>query len=155
VFAIFTVRRGNSEDVKIAGELWLNFAREQWTYQSDICPHDENRRRWEIFARIQADAGLLLIAEEEGKIVGFALLGMGLFPLEQEVPSGFLHDLYVEPSKRGHGVGKLLLAKGMEELRRLGCRRVRLSVLAENKQALSFYHRAGFKTQALGLYKDI
>jgi ribosomal-protein-alanine N-acetyltransferase len=57
---------------------------------------------------------------------------------------GHVRDLAVRPESRGAGVGRLLLVRGLERLRRDGAATVRLEVRASNEAARSLYRDVGF-----------
>jgi diamine N-acetyltransferase len=88
-------------------------------------------------------------ADEE--MVGFALL----FPLAEDVPGypvppdapvrGYvLVRLMIDVRFQGRGYGRDALAAIVEQVRERGVSTIRLSVVAENQQALEFYRRNGF-----------
>jgi ribosomal protein S18 acetylase RimI-like enzyme len=54
--------------------------------------------------------------------------------------------MYVHPSERGRGLGRLLLGSVLERLRRIeGVEQVQLAVTAGNEPALKLYESAGFR----------
>ena len=72
--------------------------------------------------------------------VGFASYG----PTEQ--PGTFkLHKLYLHPGRHGRGLGSLLLKHCECEVRRLGARRLMLTVNKRNAKAIAAYQRNGFQ----------
>jgi ribosomal protein S18 acetylase RimI-like enzyme len=50
----------------------------------------------------------------------------------------------IDPAHRGRGLGRLLVAFGLAEARRLGGERVELGVYAENTAARALYASFGF-----------
>ena len=77
-----------------------------------------------------ADVGSPVVAEKDGEPVGF----MG-------VQDGRLEMLFLDPSVRGQGLGRMLLTYGIE---RLGV--AELTVNEQNPQAVGFYEHMGFST---------
>ncbi|MBC2744069.1 MAG: GNAT family N-acetyltransferase [Desulfosarcina sp.] len=55
-----------------------------------------------------------------------------------------VHDLAVLPAHRGNGAGRLLLAGVEQKARELGCCKVTLEVLENNRRARTIYEAAGF-----------
>jgi putative acetyltransferase len=53
--------------------------------------------------------------------------------------------LYVQPSKRGLGIGRELVERILEEARRRGYRRMRLDTLTSMKSAVKLYRAFGFR----------
>lgn len=70
------------------------------------------------------------LAEDDGRIVGYALLD-----------GDFLSHLYIAPDAQGQGVGAALLERA-KELRPDG---LRLWVFQKNERARRFYERHGFR----------
>jgi GNAT superfamily N-acetyltransferase len=84
----------------------------------------------------------VLVAEEDGVVVGFALFFHNYSTFVGK-PGIYLEDLFVFPEHRGRGHGKGLLL----ELARLaverGCSRVEWAVLDWNEPAIGFYRKLG------------
>lgn len=59
-------------------------------------------------------------------------------------PGVFVEDLYVEPSERGSGLGRALLAAVIRRETPRGCAFLKLGVDKANAGALRFYERLGF-----------
>src|SRR5262249_36302010 len=87
--------------------------------------------------------GVLLVAEMEGAVVGFAYAPC-LLSLERGARSGLLEELYVMPAWRNRGVGGNLLAAMIEQARRLGWPALELEVVSGHERAAALYLRNGF-----------
>jgi GNAT superfamily N-acetyltransferase len=74
--------------------------------------------------------------------VGFALF-FPTFSTFRAAPGLYLEDLFVEPSWRGRGFGRRLLAHLAVIAVARGCHRLEWSVLDWNESAIAFYRRAG------------
>jgi predicted N-acetyltransferase YhbS len=83
----------------------------------------------------QITAGVVRVAEQNGVIVGFAVL------LERPADAWELDGLFVEPERMRCGVGRRLV----EDAKRIGRERgaTRIDVVA-NPQAVAFYEAVGF-----------
>lgn len=62
-------------------------------------------------------------------------------------PGLFVEDLYVEPSERGTGLGRALLAAALRREADKDCTFVKLHVDRDNEGALGFYRRLGFAAE--------
>jgi len=83
-----------------------------------------------------------LIAEAHGAPVGFALYYTS-YSTFLTSPCLHLEDLYVDPDRRGHGVGLALLRAVAAHAVERGCRRLDWTVLDWNAPAIAFYERQG------------
>jgi GNAT superfamily N-acetyltransferase len=91
-----------------------------------------------VMRRPDFDAGLWLIAEAEGRIVGGAIGSLG------DVP--FIRDLAVLKEWRGRGIGAALLEASFAEFARRGVPNVTLNVDAGNETgAVALYERVGMQ----------
>lgn len=85
------------------------------------------------------DQGVLLIAEDDGAVVGFSLTS-----ILAGAKDAYLHDIGVAPIRRAEGVGKLLLESTIRELGAHAVNRIFGVVQAENTIGLNFFTEAGF-----------
>ncbi len=110
---------------------------------------DERCRDWD---------GVLLVAERDGRIVGYACVYRRYVSDELDDPPGemgYLSDLVVADAARGAGVGRALLEAAEAEVRAIGGDTVRLSVLAGNERAREIYERAGYAPVEIDLEKRL
>jgi GNAT superfamily N-acetyltransferase len=84
----------------------------------------------------------VLMAEEEGQVVGFALFFHNYSTFAGK-PGLYLEDLFVEPAYRGRGHGKALLTELAKIAVERGCGRFEWTVLDWNEPAIGFYRRLG------------
>lgn len=87
-------------------------------------------------------AAEVLIAEQDGAAVGFALFFQTFSTFEGR-PGLYLEDLYVRPEARGLGAGKALLARLVQLALERDCARLEWAVLDWNAPALAFYRSVG------------
>jgi ribosomal protein S18 acetylase RimI-like enzyme len=93
------------------------------------------------------DGGLVLVAEDGGKFVGFAA---GWIEHEENVAQtsdsnrfGFISDICILSKYRGKRIANRLLETIAAHFDSMGITRVRLGVLAANRSARLTYERAG------------
>jgi len=85
-------------------------------------------------------SGVLLVVEDAaGRVVGTA----GVRLLEPGL--GEVKRMWVRPEQQGHGLGRRLLLRCVDEARRLGARRLRLDTQRRMEAALGLYRRHGFR----------
>lgn len=107
---------------------------------ADKVVFDEGRLREHLFGpRPYAE---VLLAEEAGAVVGFALF-FHTYSTFLGQPSLYLEDLFVRPEHRGHGHGKALLAALAKLAVERDCGRLEWSVLNWNEPAIGFYRSLG------------
>jgi GNAT superfamily N-acetyltransferase len=90
--------------------------------------------------------GRCLVAEEDGKTVGFALWFYNLSTFKCK-PGIYLEDLFVLPEYRGRGIGKALLQSLGKIAIEENIGRIEWSCLDWNTPSLEFYRRMGAKPQ--------
>jgi GNAT superfamily N-acetyltransferase len=105
----------------------------------DVVATEAGLREALFGARRYAEA---VIGEMEGEPVGFALFFHN-FSTFRGAPGLYLEDLFVDPSWRGRGFGRRLLAHLAAIAVARGCHRMEWSVLDWNESAIAFYRRAG------------
>lgn len=84
----------------------------------------------------------VLIGEMDGTPQGFALFFHNFSTFEGK-PGIYLEDLFVQPSARGGGLGKALLARLAALAIERDCARLEWSVLDWNSPAIGFYQKLG------------
>lgn len=96
-----------------------------------------DRRSWFDFATSQP-ACHAIVADLDGRVVG---TGVGT----ANGPVGWIGTIWVEPVRRGEGLGRALTEAVIGELEAAGCRTL---VLVATDQGLPLYERMGFTHQA-------
>ena len=85
------------------------------------------------------------IARVDDAIAGYLKVNRGKAQTELRGHSGLeIESLYVVQAFQGQGIGKLLLAKALEEARRAGADYIWLGVWERNAPARRFWRRMGF-----------
>jgi GNAT superfamily N-acetyltransferase len=109
-----------------------------------------------ITARVAERDGAMLIAEEDGRAVGWGVV----YPEENDVyvvagqrTYAYISELFVEERLRGRGIGRALMAACEAWARRRGLGVMMIGVLPGNTRADAIYRRAGYAPYALQLRK--
>jgi GNAT superfamily N-acetyltransferase len=84
-----------------------------------------------------------LVAEGEGGLIGFALLTPH-YRASEGARGLEIHQLFVRPAFRSHGVGQHLVTVAREEARRLGCTYLTVGAATGNFRAHRFYETLSF-----------
>ncbi len=133
-----SIRFGERADVPLIAELIRGLARyERLEHEVSMT---EERLEQTLFGNPRYAE--VLIAEDEGEAVGFALFFHNYSTFLAK-PGVYLEDLYVRETARGKGVGKALLARLAAIAVERGCGRLEWAVLDWNKDAIGFYERLG------------
>lgn len=133
-----TIRFADAADTAVI----LRFIRALAEYEKleHECLADEASLRAQLFGpRPYAE---VLLIEEDGAAHGFALFFHN-FSTFLAKPGIYLEDLFVDPTQRGRGYGKALLAKLAGIAVERGCGRLEWSVLDWNKPSIDFYLSLG------------
>jgi ribosomal protein S18 acetylase RimI-like enzyme len=153
-----TVRRAEASDIEAVLELWhefMDFHAAFGAYFGRAEDSDEEFRGW-LTQRLEADRSLLLVAEIDGRTIGY-LLGADadrppVFALRRY---GMIFDLAVTASHRRRGVGSALLERAMEWFEARGLERVELNVLLANERASSFWRERGFTPFLQSMFREM
>jgi len=138
-----SVRQATGDDVEAVQQL----AERSWTtdYPEILTREtaEEAVTEWyapeRIAAELEDDRTLVLVAEREGRVVGFA------HATWNDDGEGYVLRTYVDPDRRREGVGRELLEATCRALRERGVDRINAMVLAANDPGNAFYERFGFE----------
>ena len=98
---------------------------------------------------LRRDPEASVVAEADGRVVGFMLgeVRSGEFGIEET--TGWVEHLGVDPGFRGKAVGRQMLDAMLEHFRRRGARSVQTLVDEEMGEILSFFSALGFQPSTL------
>jgi glucosamine-phosphate N-acetyltransferase len=100
----------------------------------------------EVLNRYLSTENYMVVAEDEGKIVGTATLHLQRKLIRNGGTAAFIEDVAVKESHRGKGVGKLLIEHLVHIAKNLECYKINLSCFPER---VAFYERCGFKKESI------
>jgi GNAT superfamily N-acetyltransferase len=132
------IRAGERSDVPLIADLIRGLARYE-RLEDEVTMTEEKLMDSLFGERPYAET---LIAEEDGKPVGFALFFHNYSTFLAQ-PGIYLEDLFVLPEHRGGGTGRALLERLAQIAVERGCGRLEWAVLNWNKDAIRFYERLG------------
>ena len=108
----------------------------------------DSKRKWSRYLHDKFDeiSTKLVVAEEEGEIVGFMLcLLEPNVPVFKERKIGVISDVFVEEQRRRKGVAEKMLDFAAKWFKKNKVRTVRLNVAADNLEARAAWRMLGFE----------
>ena len=127
----WSLRTAQRSDVGSVLRLWIEAAAEP-THTDDVDS---------LNALVAHDPSALLIAEEEGTIVGSVIAAWDGW-------RGSIYRLVVAPSHRRRGLGRQLLAQAEARLAAAGAIRQQAIVVETERPAMGFWDDSGWERQA-------
>ncbi len=107
-------------------------------------------------SELRKDEVVLLVAESEGAIVGYAYARLEPRSYNELLDAcGKLHDVYVDEGVRGQGVGEALLREVVDRLGKKGAPRVVLLTAVQNESAQRLFRKLGFRTTMLEMTREM
>lgn len=124
-----------------------NFER---TLEPRLRPGEEMAEEYwaHVLSRCEASNGRVLVAEDDGHIVGLVAVVAAEPFMELDDPSGtygLVTDLFVATSYRKRGLGRVLLEHAEDFARAAGARELRIGILSANDTARRLYTDCGFR----------
>ncbi|KAA9152926.1 GNAT family N-acetyltransferase [Amycolatopsis acidicola] len=102
-----------------------------------------DRNYEQLLSVMTYDSTDLLVAEDDGKVIGYALAARFLV-LYANGPVTELQELMVDPAQRGRGVGRALVNAIIERARAAGA----VEVTVPTRRARDYYVKLGFAETA-------
>ncbi len=146
-YPLVTVREARREDADQLAAYLVRFYRvnEEFDPLYALRPDAENRARKLVERYLEDPNSVLLVAEASGRVVGIARGELRDNPLLEASPLGVIVELYVHPSYRRRGVGRMLVEELARRLKERGARALAAEFPYLNEIAVSFYRKLGFR----------
>jgi ribosomal protein S18 acetylase RimI-like enzyme len=153
------IRNATSADVPVIGRLGALLVRTHHDFDAKrFIPATERTADGYgsyLGSQLRNSDVIVLVAEEQGEVVGYTYAGMeGYDYMALRGPAGVLYDIVVDPSHRGHGVGRRLLDATLAALAAKGAPRVVLSTAERNEPAQRLFARAGFRRTMIEMTRE-
>ncbi|MCE2835293.1 MAG: GNAT family N-acetyltransferase [Chitinophagaceae bacterium] len=96
----------------------------------------------DLYTLFRAPGSFYHVAVQEGELLG----GAGIFP-SAGLPAGTceLVKMYLVPGARSIGLGRRMIADGLDKARSMGYRHVYIETMPELQRAVEVYRRFGFR----------
>ena len=98
-------------------------------------PH--NNPELVIDAKVKFGDGLFLVALAGGRVIGTVMAGY-------DGHRGWIYAMAVSPDHRNQGIGSRLLQAAETNLMKLGCIKINLQIMADNREVERFYSSNGY-----------
>lgn len=155
-----TIRAARAEDAPALGRLGALLVEIHHAYDPDrfIAPGPRTVQGYASFlaSEIDGEDTVILVAEAGGAVVGYAYAGLeGHDWMSLRGPAGVIHDLLVDPGRRGEGLGRRLLEAMLEALAARGAPRVVLSTAPQNTGAQRLFATLGFRPTLIEMTREL
>lgn len=153
-----TVRRAEAKDARTIAEFAIKLFAQHRAYDArrfaDVSSIEGAARFYK--SQTSASDAAVLVAELDGKIVGFAYVQYEALDYAALLErAAWLHDIYIIDAARGSKVGTSLIEAAVSAAKELGADKLMLTVAAKNEYAQAFFERKGFKTTMVEMMLDL
>lgn len=155
-----TIRAAAPTDLPAIGRLGALLVRTHHDFDPErfipATPRTERSYAAFLGTQLEKPNVIVLVAERDGEVLGYTYAGVeGPDYMSLRGVAGVLYDIVVDPARRGHGVGRLLLDATLAALAERGAPRVVLSTATRNEAAQRLFTRAGFRPTMLEMTREV
>ncbi|MCA9411153.1 MAG: GNAT family N-acetyltransferase [Candidatus Omnitrophica bacterium] len=142
------LRPASREDLELLEKIAARGHRNSHFFRDPFLDEKKKERLFPEYLRksFGSESRTLWVAEDGNELMGFTLL---IEPTNQEESIGrrvgILDYIVVDPKFQGRGVGKALLKKSHNHLASKGFEFVELKTMLDNRSAVNFYQREGYR----------
>ncbi len=152
------IRKASNADLSAIGTLWQEFM----DFHKERDPHfarsaDGHERFKEFIAgHMAAETSCVLVAEQDGNVVGYCLATLAKYaPVFENLDYGTVFDLAVTVRCRRTGIGEKLYRAAEAWFAQRGVHRIEIRVAVSNKTSTSFWKKIGFRPYVITVFKNI
>jgi ribosomal protein S18 acetylase RimI-like enzyme len=154
-----TIRRATRDDLPALGRLGGHLMRLHHAFDPPrfMAPRGDadDGYAWFLGTQLEQPDVVLFVAERAGSTIGYVYAG--LEPLswkELREAAGFIHDVIVDESQRGMGVGARLIRVAIDWLEAAGAPRVLLWTAERNHAARGLFSELGFRPTMVEMTRE-
>lgn len=151
------IRKATMKDLSQITEMSAALIRSDGRFDHDVIDswsYGEHGQAY-LKRRIRGRKGVCFVAEADGKLVGYTTGGLASVEKWRPVKRSELDNLFVADGYRNNGVGPKLIVAFREWSQKKGVDRIFLLAVAQNKDALRFYEKNGFKPHLVTFESDV
>jgi ribosomal protein S18 acetylase RimI-like enzyme len=152
------IRRAGTADLNAIGTLWQEFM----DFHKQRDPHfarsaDGHERFKEFIAgHMTAQTSCVLVAEQDGNVVGYCFATLAKYPpVFENRDYGTVFDLAVTQRCRRAGIGEKLYHAAEGWCAQHGVHRIEIRVAVSNETSTSFWKKMGFRPYVTTVFKNI
>ncbi len=152
------IRKATTKDLETIGLLWqefMDFHKERDPAFTRSADGHEHFKEF-LSGHLEKESSLVLVAEQDGDVVGYCLAMLAKFPpVFENRDYGTIYDLAVTQRWRKAGIGEKMYKAAEKWFSEKGIHRIELRVVVSNEIAKAFWRKMGFKPHVENLYKKI
>ena len=153
-----TIRKAVGDDFDAIEELWKEFMDFHKAGDSHCTRSSDGLERFREFiaGHMTSDSVLLLVAEQNGDVVGYCIAKLAKYPPVYESRDyGAVSDLAVSAAHRRTGIGERLYLAAQAWFADRGIHRIEVGVALSNETSRAFWKKMGFSPYLTLAYRTI
>jgi GNAT superfamily N-acetyltransferase len=159
---VVSIIRGGPEHIESLEPLWRALYEHHAEVAGEIVPVRDyaetwRRRRGQYEEWLGSGEGVLLLAQRDGRAIGYAMVrpGPGATTWDLGERGLEVETLSVLAAERGAGVGHALIEAAEGVARETGCEFIDLGLVYTNEDAYRFYEREGFRRFYISMVRRV
>ena len=154
------IRELNLEDFDAVNNLFMQLHSLEAEQRPDLFRQIQKpttSKAWDYEASLADNSKIVIGAEVDGTIVGFAIVQIRQSVFKVQTPRiyAYFENIVVDTNHRRKGIGTALYQEGIKRAKEQRATSAELKVWGFNKQALDFYKSLGMSVQSLTMERKI
>ena len=154
------IRLAETRDNPRLGQLGAALVRLHYAFDRDrfMAPQSgvEDGYAWFLGEQMNNPDAVVFVAEQDGAVVGYVYASLEPRSWnELRDAAGFIHDVVVDESARGGGVGTQLVEAAARWLEKKGAPRIMLWSAEQNANAQRLFERLGFRRTMVEMTREV